>query len=340
MRMRGFPAAVLAATLVLPAGCGGAATGVTTTAAAVTSQAPVEPGRPLRGFALSPPAGDPAGFAAFFDLAVGHADVVERVGDVLEWEEAAGSAMAVVQSLSGTHGYEPITLAGTFDPATGEAIRPLDDATFDRYVAAAADFARRHRPQHLGLGVEVDALWRTDPEEFDRFVELFAAVADAVHDASPDTRVFTTFQLERLSGMQGGLFGGTNDPDQAAWSLIDRFPGADLIGFTTYPGLVYPTPDDIPGDYYERLAGRVGGRPIAFSEMGWQAAGDLGAYSGSPEAQARFVARFPELIADIDVAFYVWSFLFDPGAPAPFDTMGLIAADGTRRPAWEVWAAG
>ena len=47
-----------------------------------------------------------------------------------------------------------------------------------------------------------------------------------------------------------------------------------------------------------------------------------------------------ELIAGVDVAFYVWSFLYDQAVPAVFATMGLIAADGTPRAAWEVWTAG
>ena len=120
--------------------------------------------------------------------------------------------------------------------------------------------------------------------------------------------------------------------------MIDRFPDADIIGFTTYPGLVFASPDDIPDDYYRRLGDLAGGRPIAFTEMGWQAGGDFGPYSGTPESQARFVERFGELTERTDVAFVVWSFLFDQAVPAPFDTMGLIAADGTPRPAWERWS--
>jgi uncharacterized glyoxalase superfamily protein PhnB len=327
-----------------PTADGGSTTSaaVTTTTGAVTTSTTTAtaPTVPLRGFSLSPQSYEADQFTAFFELAAAHGDLVERVADILEWEEGTGAAVTVVQGLATQYGYLPLSVAGIFDVDTGELIRPLDDATFDRYVAAAAGFAARHRPRFLGLGVEVDTQWRTHPDEFDRFVELFAAVADAVHAASPETLLLTTFQLERVSGMQGGVFGGTNDPNQAAWDLVDRFPGADIIGFTTYPGLVFPSPDDIPADYYTRLADIAGRRPIAFTEMGWQAGGDFGRYSGTPASQARFVERFPELIAGIDVAFYVWSFLYDQAVPAVFATMGLIAADGTPRAAWEVWTAG
>ena len=313
------------------------ATTVTTGETTTSSSAP-EPEAPLRGFSLSPQSYEAEEFTGFFELAAAHGDIVERVADIVEWEEAPGAAVTVVQGLAAQFGYLPLSVGGVFDVDTGELLRPIDDATFDRYVAAARGFAERHQPPFLGLGVEIDTQWRTHPDEFDRFVELFAAVADAVHTASPETLVFTTFQLERFSGMQGGIFGGSNDPGQAEWELIDRFPDADIIGFTTYPGLVFASPDDIPEDYYRRLGGLTGGRPIAFTEMGWQAGGSFGPYSGTPESQDRFVERFGELTEGVDVAFFVWSFLFDQAVPAPFDTMGLIAADGTPRPAWERWS--
>lgn len=335
--------------LLLLASCGGETSGTgaaptTTTAAppttaAATTTTEAAPTAPLRGFSLSPRSYEGDDFVGFFELAAAHGDIVERVADALEWEEGPGAAVTVVQELAAQYGYEPVSVGGIFDVNDGELIRPLDQATFDRYVTAATGFAERHHPRFLGLGVEVDTQWRTHPDEFDRFVELFAAVAEAVHRVSPDTMVFTTFQLERLSGLQGGLFGGDNDPDLAAWELIGRFPDADAIGFTTYPGLVFPDPDDLPDDYYTRLSGFTGGRPILFTEMGWPASGSFGEFSGTPERQARFVERFGELTVGVDVVFYVWSFLFDQDIPAPFANMGLIAADGTERAGWHAWVA-
>ncbi len=339
----------LAGVLLLVA-CGGDTSGTgatlttataaqTTTAAADTTTTQATPVAPLRGFSLSPRTYEGDDFIGFFELAAAHGDIVERVADALEWEEGPGAAVTVVQGLAEQYGYEPVFVAGIFDVNDGELLRPIDQVTFDRYVAAAAGFAVRHEPRFFGLGVEIDTQWRAHPDEFDRFVDLFAAVADAVHAASPDTMVFTAFQLERLSGMHGGLFGGVNDPDAAAWELLERFPDADAIGFTTYPGLVFADPDDIPADYYSRLVGLSGDRPILFTEMGWQAEGAFGEWSGTPEHQARFVERFRELIDGVDVAFYVWSFLFDQEIPEPFATMGLITADGTERPSWEAWVA-
>ena len=337
-------AAAVAALLVIATACSDDDAGSSTTAPPGTSSIPATtapthptaPVEPFRGFTLSPVDYEGDSLVEFLETASLNADAIARVGDIVEWEEGDGSGLAVVDSLAEQYGYFPLSVTGIFDVDDGELLRPLDDAAFDRYVAAASSYAANHRPPYLGLGVEVDTQWRTHPDEFDRFVELFAAVAAAVDEVSPDTRMFTVFQLERLAGMNGGLFGGVNDPAQGSWDLIDRFPDADIIGFTTYPGLVYSHPDDLPGDYYARLVEHTGGRPIAFTEMGWQSDGDFAEYSGTQEKQAAFVERFPQLIADADVAFYIWSFLYDQQTFGPFASMGLV--DRNRQPKLGWWA--
>ncbi|HSM02325.1 MAG TPA: hypothetical protein VK960_07815 [Acidimicrobiia bacterium] len=339
-------AAVIAALLLLVGACSDDDAGSTTAPPGTTSPrpttpstSPLAPEEPFRGFSLSPVDYEGDSLVEFLETASLNADAIARVGDILEWEGNEGSGLAVVDSLAEQYGYFPLSVAGIFDVDDGTLLRPLDDATFDRYVAAASSYAANRRPPYLGLGVEVDTQWRTHPEDFDRFVDLFAAVAAAVDAVSPETRMFTVFQLERLSGMNGGLFGGDNDPSQAHWELIERFPDADIIGFTTYPGLVFSHPDDLPEDYYSRLAEHTGGRPIAFTEMGWQSDGDFAEFSGTQEKQAAYVERFTELITDTDVAFYIWSFLYDQQTFGPFASMGLV--DRNRRPklGWWAWQA-
>lgn len=331
--------------LLLAASCSSGEGSSTTTSSSAsatpspvtTTAAPTPPPEPFRGFSLSPVDYAGESLIEFFETASLNADAIERVGDILEWEEPAESGLAVVDALAADYGYLSLSITGIFDVDDGELLRPMDDATFDRYVAAARSYAERHQPHYLGLGVEIDTQWRNHPDDFEAFVELFAAVAAAVDEVSPDTKMFTAFQLERLSGMHGGLFGGANDPESAAWELIDRFPDADIIAFTTYPGLVFPDPSDIPDDYYTRLNARAGGRPIAFTEIGWHSGGEYGVYSGTEEKQVAFLERFQELTAEADVAFYIWSFLYDQQAAGPFTSMGLV--DRVRRPklAWWVW---
>ena len=301
-----------------------------TTMAAPTSAAP--DGVPLRGFSLSPRSTAEEDFTGFFETASRAGDLVARVGDIAELGDPE-SGVAVVDALAERYDYLSVPIVGVARTEDGAPLRPLDPATVTDYVDDVLAYAAEEEPAYLGLGVEVDTQWRTHPEDFEAFVGLFAEVAAAIDEVSPGTRLLTVFQLERLSG-QGGPIGVDPEPD---WDLIDRFPGADVIGFTTYPGLAFPSPETIPDDYYAEIAAHVDGRPVAFTEMGWQAAGSAGEYAGSPEDQAAFLERFDALIADLEVAFYVWSFLYDQPAPEPFDTMGLFDVDGDPRPAWEVW---
>lgn len=71
--------------------------------------------------------------------------------------------------------------------------------------------------------------------------------------------------------------------------------------------------------------------------MGWQAGGELAEWSGTPEKQETYVADWVPGLADL-ADMVVWSFLWDQeAAPPVFDTMGLISAEDTGRPAFDSW---
>lgn len=336
---------VSVALTLLSAACGESTTdadSTTTTAsdgsavATTSSQPPVDDAVPVRGFTLSPVSYESEDFVDFLDLVAANADMLGWAGDAAALDEDDSPAL-VVHAIAEQNGLAPLVVTGVSSTETGQLLRPLDPATFEGYVASAAAYAEEFRPPFLGYGVEVDSLYHAAPEDFDRFVDLFAAVAAAVGEVSPNTAVIIGFQLERMKGLNGGLFGGANDESAALWDLIDRFPDADVIGFSTYPGLVFEHPDDLPDDYYRSVSERTGGRPVVFTEMGWHAEGELGPYSGTEDAQARFLERFLTLIDGLDVEFYLWAFLFDQETVEPFSSMGLWRVDGTPRPAWDVW---
>lgn len=294
-------------------------------------------GDTLRGFSLSPRSSSAEDFTAFLDHVAEGATLLEWVGDAMEWG-GTDAGPGVTVGLAAQTGVEPITVGGWARTEDGEFLRPLTDEVADEYVKAAASFAARHQPRLMGFGVEVDSNWRAHPDEWDSATELFARFATEIETSSPETSVFVVFQLERMRGMNGGLFGGENDPATATWHLIDDFPDADLIAFTTYPGLVFESPADLPDEYYSSILEHVD-RPVAFTEVGWQAGGDLGPYAGDPDAQAEFIARFDELLADLDVRFVTWAFMYDPPIGEPFTTMGLFDSTGEPRRGWETWLA-
>lgn len=282
---------------------------------------------PFVGFSLSPGSYDEVGFNEFFETAPEAGSLVAWVG---AWTDIDGGA-TLVTGLAEEHGYVPVIITG-FPTQDGFRVLPEDEQAL---VDAVEGFVAEHPVPFLGFGVETNAfLWEKAPEDFERFVELFADVADAVHGVSPETVVFPGFQLERLRGLKGGLFG--DEPTEPEWELIDRFPNADAIGFTTYPGLVFTDPEEMPSDYYSQIRERVD-KPVVFTEVGWQAGGDLAEWSGTPEKQASFIVGHVVEMAGW-AEMLVWSFLWDqPRAPRAFVTMGLLTSQGEQRPGFGAW---
>lgn len=295
---------------------------------------------PLRGVSLSPRSYGEDDFSEFLER-VSEADFAVRwAGD---WAELGreDSAPTVVARLSEGYDYPVVIDAGVYSVGESQLNRPLDEETLANYVESAGSFAEQFEPAYMGFGVEVNIHAEDQPAEFETFVSLFEETYDAVKAVSPDTQVYTTFQLEWLMGLRGGQFGGTNDPEQAQWELLDRFPKADLVGITTYPGLVYQNPSDVPDDHYAGIADRTD-RPLAVTETGWAHSNDAGPdWETSEDEQAAFVRRLFELTADLDLALLLWLFVYQPsGVEQAFEAMSLRRDDGTARPAWDAWVEG
>ncbi|HEY49806.1 MAG TPA: hypothetical protein G4O13_07155 [Dehalococcoidia bacterium] len=294
--------------------------------------------QPLKGVSLSPISFEADDFTDFFDKAKQAGDIVMWAGDWIELGNTGGGGATVTAELASTYNYIPLIEAHFFTQSSGELVRPLDDATKQIYRNSAADFADRYKPEYLVFGIEVNALYEKSPEDFDEFVEFFSEVYDAVKATSPDTKVFTTFQLERMKGLQGGLFGGENDPvSLSQWSLLDRFPKSDLVAFTTYPCLIYKAPSEIPLDYYSEISTYTT-KPVAFTEIGWFRDGPSG-WESSQEEQAEFISTFFKLTGELEPEIAIWSFLYDQDIESPFETMGLLKVDETSSIALETWSA-
>ncbi|MFH0815840.1 MAG: hypothetical protein V1934_03380 [Methanobacteriota archaeon] len=288
----------------------------------------------LKGVTLTPKSFQGGDFETFLDLQNDAGEVVSWAGDWAELGEDDG-APATLVGLAKANYYIPVVEAQFFDASSGELLRPLNAANKALYIQWAEDFCREHKPQYLALGIEVNILQEKSPADYVAFVGLFADAYDAVKSVSPGTKVFTVFQLERMKGLKGGLFGGMNGSGE--WELLDDFPDADLTGFTTYPCLVYKDPSGIPEDYYSSIGDKTDKRP-AFTEVGWHAGVEPMGWESSEGAQAQFVETFFDLVDYDHAEMVIWAFMFDqPGTPVPFSSMGLWTHDGEARPAWEAW---
>ncbi|MBS3149214.1 hypothetical protein J4455_00775 [Candidatus Woesearchaeota archaeon] len=290
----------------------------------------------LKGITLTPKSFQGSDFTDFFKKAQELGNIVSWAGDWNELSNTKNGGPTVVASLASQYDYIPIIEAQFFTQSTGKLVRNLDDITKQSYKTSAINFAEKFKPKYLGFGIEINILYEKSPKDFDNFASFYNEVYDEVKKVSPDTKVFTMFQLEKMKGLNGGLFGGSNDPNKAQWQLLDKFSKSDLIAFTSYPNLIYKTPSEIPSNYYTEIKNYVN-KPIAFTEIGWHTSQSPVGWESSESEQAEFIKTFFELTKDINKEFVIYSFMFDQNTIEPFNSMGLYNEDGVPRASLNEW---
>ena len=303
-------------------------------------ETPEEPEKPtfehgLKGVSLSARNYTGEGLLDFFPKASESNDLITWVGDWIQLGDP-DTAPYLVYEMRRLYDYEAIVITAYIDQGSGTILRPLDEETKQQYLESATSFAATYKPLYIGFGVEMNIVKKTNPEAYDEFKDFYPLVYAAVKEASPDTQVFTVWQLEHMKGLDGGLFGGVNDPDNAKWELLDDFE-SDIAAFTLYPCLVYDDPSEIPDDYLTDITEHTD-LPIAFTEMGWFREGFPG-WESSPEEQAAFIDRYFELSEPIDPLFTIWSFFYDQGTFEPFGSMGLMDVNMTETAGLEAWSS-
>lgn len=288
-----------------------------------------------KGFSLSPKSFQAGDFQEFFARADdAGAGIITWAGD---WAELGkeDSAPFVVAELAKQKGFTPIIILQFFEQKSGKEIRPLDAETKALYKTLALDYAKKYNPDYIGLGLEVNILYETSPQEFENFASFYNELYAEIKKASPGTKVFTVFQLEKMKGLHGGLFSGVNDAAKAEWLLLDKF-SLDLAVFTTYPSIIYGNPSELPADYYSDISKRTS-KKIAFAEIGWPSDSQISGFESDEAEQATFVQRFFPLSEGAEPEFLVWSFLYDQDVQAPFNSAGLMKGDGSAKEAYAGW---
>lgn len=306
-----------------------------------TEPQPVNLKYPLKGVSLSPRSFQANDLNAFFAKSKQTGEVITWAGDWYELSDTATNSGAnFLISNSSNYRYIPIIEAQFFDQSTGSLLRPLNDSIKTIYKNIAVRFAEKYKPEYLALGIEVNILFDKSPADFNNFAGLFSEIYDSIKVKSTGTKVFTIFNLEKMKGLKGGLFGGTNDTTKAEWFLLDDFAKSDLIAFTSYPDLIFKDPSNMPANYYNDIKLHTS-KPIAFSETGWHSDASPAGWESSDSEQASYVNKFFNLTKDLDKELEIWSFMYDPDTFEPFKSMGLLRrSDGTEKPSWNEWING
>lgn len=292
---------------------------------------------PLKGVSFSPKSTAAADLTSFFGEAKIIGNTVTWAGDWNDLTKANGGPELVV-SESVKQGLTPIIEVTAYTEKSGslQPIRGITGSVRQSYIDAAAAFVKKHNLKYFGIGIEINRINESSVTNFNDFVRLFNDTRAAIKAASPTTEVFTVWQLEKMKGLNGGLYGGKNDTSKNGWALLSRLDQADFFAFTTYPSLIYTNPKDIPAEYYSEIKNHTI-KDLAFSEIGWPSITPAKGWDSSETMQAQFITRFSELTSSLNPTFKIWSFLYDQAVANPFTTMGLISPAGVQKQAFINW---
>lgn len=281
-----------------------------------------------------------------------HAPYGNLVGFTSNWRDAfeadgeLPSEITQARAASALYGFRPLCTLSWHDEhgvadLTSES-EPSNNSwtnaeTRAEFLAVAQSIASTMRPLYLALGHETNHYWRTcTPAEWDAWLSQLAECYAAIKAVSPDTRVLTVFQLERMKGL--GLNAGWSDAPHFGL-LGQHVPGVhvDLVGFTTLPYLEFSTPSALPLAYYDEIAFNWS-EEVVFTEVAWKSAAD-GTLPGSEPEQAEFVDVFFSRTRSVFCEVANWLYLRDDPSSEPMRRrVGLQSGDGSvSRLAEQAW---
>ncbi|MCH9647614.1 MAG: hypothetical protein K0U98_05200 [Deltaproteobacteria bacterium] len=344
----------------------------------------------LLSFTNQPPAWSPEAFEETYDFVAQHADMIAHfMDDGVPWGEAlagrpfsdtlekliADRAAARRPGQKVLLAINPVStnrndLALYFGDTSGLPL-PAEWAgkTWEHpevavaYLAYVRRLAEALEPDYLSYAFEINSNWIGRPESEWR---AFLSFLEQVHDGLRESFPHTPLVLEVVVG--------DDEYMEPRWRHTEPlFEFADVISISTYPYIfdsVAGNEARVPADWFERLALRVGDRPLAVQETGFLGGDfthpELGVsipgrgrvlVPGTPETQAEYVRFLLAEAQRLDFEFvnwWVWQDLdrlwdliqgqgifADPMA-AQWNRTGMRDAEGEPRPAlgiWDAWLA-
>jgi hypothetical protein len=211
---------------------------------------------------------------------------------------------------------------------------PAVQLIYRQYVQALVSTIR---PEYLGLAAETNLI------RAQASASVYSAIVQMANAAATDVRAIGGKQPQLYVSIQADVAWG---PPPAAYVGAEThfrdFPFNQVLALSSYPYFVYADPDQIPLNYYTRIAN---GRPlpILVVEGGWTSAA-VDSVQSSPTTQARYIRRHERMLdsakaiavfqlnySDIDLAAYQ---PLPAGSLLPlFASIGLVNASLNPKPA-------
>jgi hypothetical protein len=222
--------------------------------------------------------------------------------------------------------------------ALGRSIaEPAVQRAYREFVVAVDSIVQ---PAWLALAMETNLLRiAAPPATYAGVVAATNGAAQQLRATGSATTLMVSVQVDVAWGRPGGAFVGVPQ---------DRtdFPFVQALGLSSYPYLAsFTAPEEIPLDYYSRLAGSPA-LPMIVTEGGWTS-GSVPGIASTPDLQARYIRRQMQLadaakllgvfqitFTDLDLASYP----VPPGSILPlFAQLGVVDASYGAKPALAVW---
>lgn len=224
--------------------------------------------------------------------------------------------------------------------------------------AAYKNFAlwvtRTFHPRYLGLASEINTYMDAHPDDAQNFISLYNEIYALVKAEAPETKVFVTFQWDDLNNMFPQPEEGNRQPFDTNWGQVEAFePNLDVWAISTYPYFIFNNGKEIPADYYTPLLARAD-KPVAVAEGGFSSQA-VGAMNVSPEEQVAYLNAIHSqlgprlafwvnaLLNDLNINSYAEQMKKEGRDPqdalslGAFAYIGLRDADGSPKPALEIW---
>lgn len=289
----------------------------------------------LKGVTLSPISYQSDDFNNFLNILPTVANTISYQGSIDNLKNENNPAF-VTESLAKSKNLHSIVIVSFFNQSTGKLNKELSTKVQSEYYDLLYNFVEQNNPKYLGIGIEVNLLKDKNTKEFKSVVSFIDSTMFQLNKKFPETTYFTVFQLEQLLGLKGGLFGGKNDTNNNDFALIDEFKNSEIIGLTSYPGLIYKKPSDIPVDYYKRI-NEYSNKKTLYTEIGWSSVDLSKEWKSSEQLQSQFISKFFSSIDKENTVGTIWSFLYDQDTKAPFNSMGLITRTNKLKKGYNTW---